>query len=475
MVPGGMMMNKKLIIFTLIVSMVLLLSACSTMGMGNAQRSYEVTFLKPDGSFLKTIFENSYLENPNIISEDGRLVKWYKDSGLEHEWLFNSDVGYEGLILYGKWVESRKVTFHYNSGTPSLSVSVELGSHVDQPDNPEKEGYSFLGWFANTDLQTEWSFNEDVVDEDVNLYAKWQILIHKVRFETNGGSRIPLQVFYKGMKEKVVPEPTREGYDFKSWYIDSRLTEPFKLYSDEVTRDLTLYAAWELKQFNVTLSHDIYLPDQYFSIGYGELLTDYSIPNMPGYSIPYMPGYSIEGVYFDNGYRSRLDPSEYRVYQDLHLYARWVTPQNRLIQIVDTYSQKFPEAENDLQRWTIRNERKAEIRKILQGADVINWAGTIKSLGTTRDGRAYLSVSISPRITIGTWNNQLSDLFEDTLITMDSPLYQKLLNYSVGDKIVFSGSFFSADEDYIREKSLTIRGSMNTPNFLFKFTSIDLM
>lgn len=461
------MMNKKLIQIITIVSVTLLLFACSTMGMGNAQKDYEVTFLKPDGSVLKTIFHNLYLEDPNILSEDGLLVKWYKDSRLEHEWIFNTDKGYKGLILYGKWVEGRKVTFHYNNGTPSYSVSFEIGSHIDQPDNPKKKGYSFLGWFIDTDLQTEWRFNENVVDDDVNLYARWQILIHKVRFETNGGSRVPLQVFYKGMKEKVVPEPTREGYDFKGWYIDSRLTEPFELYSDEVARDMTLYAAWELKQFSVTLSHDIYLPDQHFSIGYGESLTGYSIPNMPGYS--------LEGVYFDSGYRSILDPSEYRVYQDLHLFARWVTPQNKLIQIVDTYSKKFPEAENDLQKWAIRNERKVEIRSILQGADVINWSGTIKSLGTTTDGRAYLSVSISPRITIGTWNNQLSDLFEDTLIPMDSPIYQKLLDYSVGDKIVFSGSFFSADKDYIRETSLTIRGSMNTPNFLFKFSSIDLM
>ena len=461
------MMNKKLILFSIIVSAVLLLSVCSTMGVGNAQKSYEVTFLKPDGSFFKTIFENSYLDNPNIISEDGRLGKWYKDSGLEHEWLFNSDEGYEGLILYGKWVESRKVTFHHNDGTPSFSVSLEVGSYIDQPDNPKKEGYSFLGWFSDTDLQTEWRFNENVVKENVDLYAKWQILLHKVRFETNGGSQVPLMFFYKGMKEKVVPEPIREGYDFKGWYIDSSLTKPFILYSDEVTQDLTLYAAWDLKQFNVTLSHDIYIPDQHFNVGYGELLT--------GYSIPYIPGYSLEGVYLDNGYRSKLDPSEYRVNQDLHLFARWVTPQNKLIQIVDTYFKKFPEAENDLQKWTIRNERKDEIKKILQGTDAINWSGTIKSLGTTTDGRAYLSVSISPRITIGTWNNQLSDFFENTLIPMDSPIYKKLLNYSVGDKIVFSGSFFSSDKDYIRETSITIRGSMNTPDFLFKFTSIDLM
>lgn len=201
-------------------------------------------FLKPDGSFLKTIFANSYLENPNILSEDGRLVKWYKDSELDLEQLFNTDKGYEGLILYGKWVESRKVTFHPNNGTPSFSVSFEVGSYIGQPDNPKRQGYSFLGWFSDTDLQEEWSFDEYVVNDDMNLYANWQILIHKVRFETNGGSRVPLQVFYKGMKEKVIPEPIKEGYNFKGWYIDSRFTEPFDLYSDEITQDLTLYASW---------------------------------------------------------------------------------------------------------------------------------------------------------------------------------------------------------------------------------------
>ncbi len=461
------MMNKKLIIMIITIIVVLFLSTCSTTEIEKVPKSYEVIFMKPNGTYFKSVSENSVLDDPIVLSEDGRLAKWYRDSSLEHEWVFNVDEGYEGLILYGKWVESCKVTFHSNNETPSFSVSFEMGSYIDQPDIPKKEGYSFLGWFTDPDFQKEWSFNDTVVNDDVNLYAKWKILIYKVRFESNGGSRVPLQIFYKGMKKKPLQEPIKKGYDFKGWFTDLQLTNAFNLYSDEVDQDLTLYASWGLKQFNVTISHDNLIPDQNLRIGYDETLT--------GYYVPDIPGYSLEGIYLDSNYRSKLDLTEYRIDQNLHLYARWISPQSKLIQIIKKYSTEFPNAENDLQKWAIRNKRKEEIKDILQGAVITGWSGTIESLGTTTDGRAYLYVSISPKVTIGTWNNQLSDLFDDTLIPVESTLYKNLLGCSVGDRIIFSGVFFSSDEDFIRETSMTIKGAMNTPFFLFKFSSITVV
>lgn len=42
----------------------------------------------------------------------------------------------------------------------------------------------------------------------------------------------------------------------------------------------------------------------------------------------------------------------------------------------------------------------------------------------------------------------------------------------IGDKVRISGNFFQADADGVFENSMTIRGAMTAPEFLFRFTAI---
>ena len=46
---------------------------------------------------------------------------------------------------------------------------------------------------------------------------------------------------------------------------------------------------------------------------------------------------------------------------------------------------------------------------------------------------------------------------------------------SHGDKVNLTGYFFPSDLDYIYEISLTEEGSMNQPEFIFKFKDIQLV
>ena len=54
----------------------------------------------------------------------------------------------------------------------------EEGEYITFPQNPQKEGYTFDGWYKDAGCQTEWNEAVDCYDkpEDVNtvnLYAKW--------------------------------------------------------------------------------------------------------------------------------------------------------------------------------------------------------------------------------------------------------------------------------------------------------------
>jgi len=150
-------------------------------------------------------------------------------------------------------------------------------------------------------------------------------------------------------------------------------------------------------------------------------------------------------------------------------------PENeiRFIGVVEKYAKSFRTTKNELQQSTLRDHRKQELSKI--NTKVVSWVGTINQLSTNSEGKAILSVRISPYTEIKTWNNALSDIMANTLIEKGTSLYKVLTTLSTGQKVKFSGSFFPSADDFIEETSMTIQGSMQNPEFLFKFESIELI
>ena len=61
---------------------------------------------------------------------------------------------------------------------------------------------------------------------------------------------------------------------------------------------------------------------------------------------------------------------------------------------------------------------------------------------------------------------------DNTLIENGSDLYNSISDLSEGDRVVFSGTFIPDDSDFIREGSVTERGSMTDPEFILKFSDV---
>jgi hypothetical protein len=59
-----------------------------------------------------------------------------------------------------------------------------------------------------------------------------------------------------------------------------------------------------------------------------------------------------------------------------------------------------------------------------------------------------------------------------TLIDPEDPLFAKAVALKKSQRVQFSGSFFPNSTDCFREGSMTLGGSMDEPEFLFRFTDI---
>lgn len=65
------------------------------------------------------------------------------------------------------------VTFDSNGGTSVPDQVVQFGEKIQEPEAPTREGYIFAGWYKDIYLKDEWDFENDVVEGNMRLYAKW--------------------------------------------------------------------------------------------------------------------------------------------------------------------------------------------------------------------------------------------------------------------------------------------------------------
>lgn len=74
------------------------------------------------------------------------------------------------LALFGK----KRVDFDTRGGTELESVSVRKGEKIDPPMTPTKPGAMFAGWYSDPACTQRWSFEEDSVEKNMTLYARWR-------------------------------------------------------------------------------------------------------------------------------------------------------------------------------------------------------------------------------------------------------------------------------------------------------------
>lgn len=145
--------------------------------------------------------------------------------------------------------------------------------------------------------------------------------------------------------------------------------------------------------------------------------------------------------------------------------------QVRLLQIVNSSKIKYRGTSNEIQKSQARDERKQQLAEIPLRAE--NWVGTLVELETNSDGLGIVTVQLVDGVSVGTWNNALSDISDNTLVQKNSPLYARLAALNEGQVVRFTGMFSRSQEDYLKEVSMTQDGSMKEPSFLFRFEKID--
>ena len=52
-------------------------------------------------------------------------------------------------------------------------TTTQINTTIESPKNPKRKGFTFAGWYKESDCLNQWNFDTDIVTEPITLYAKW--------------------------------------------------------------------------------------------------------------------------------------------------------------------------------------------------------------------------------------------------------------------------------------------------------------
>ena len=268
--------------------------------------------------------EVKYNENynlPTLEKEGYEFVGWFTEPDGGGNQITN-DMPTDDTIkkLYPHFIPKEyEISFDKQDGTESDKIKVTYDSVYENLPIPEREGYTFGGWYLDTDYTEEIRNGDTVkITDNTNLYAKWIPNKYTVTLDGNGGSVTPtsIEVTYNYIYSGL-PTPTRTGYTFAGWYTEREggsivnTTDTVSILSN-----ITLYAHWTANNYTITFNANGGSVGQASKpITYGQ-----SYGTLP---TPSKTGYSFQGWYTALSGGTEITESTLVNNEGITVYARW--------------------------------------------------------------------------------------------------------------------------------------------------------
>ncbi|MDD6136020.1 MAG: InlB B-repeat-containing protein [Lachnospiraceae bacterium] len=213
----------------------------------------------------------TYIEGEGFVLPDKFALKkrgyvfegWYLDEELTEVVPEDTTAITGDITVYANWTESDAcdITYMLAGGTnhPDNPVQYKLTEEGLSLNDPSKNGYTFAGWYLDEDFYYAYDANEELPEDGIVLYAKWEIITYTIAFDLDGGAfeegvtPIADYTIEDGFDEIFDKEyiPSKEGYDFDGWLIkhaDEQVEEISKDSPDStigIYGDVIVIATWK--------------------------------------------------------------------------------------------------------------------------------------------------------------------------------------------------------------------------------------
>ncbi|MBR5052889.1 MAG: InlB B-repeat-containing protein [Bacteroidaceae bacterium] len=274
-------------------------------------REHILTYMV-DNDIYKTITivgGSTITPEPAPTKEGYTFSGWY---GLP-ETMPAEDVTVTGSFIINQYT----IIFNTDGGDPIESITQDYGSTITPPENPTKEGYTFIGW--------EPDIPETMPGNNLTCVAQWKVNSYTITYIVDGNVYKSDSIAY-GSEITPEPAPVKEGYTFSGWtYIPATMP----------TADVIVMGTFTINSYTLTYIVD---GEEYktSTVVYGSEITPEEEPTKEGYTfsgwseIPEtMPAEDVvvTGSFIVNNYTLTyiVDGEEYKT--DSIAYGTAITPE----------------------------------------------------------------------------------------------------------------------------------------------------
>lgn len=241
----------------------------------------------------------------------------------------------------GRKVENVHLNFVVDGQTIS-TIETSGKEVVAIPNNPEKEGYTFDGWYWDKDSWvnafTANSLLNAPISSDMSVYAKMTPIQYSITYNLDGGLNTNPSTYTIETSTITLSDATKEGYTFNGWYKESSFSNKVETLAQGSIGNVELFAKFTINQYTISFDTDGGNAVDSLTQDYNTTVTAPIDPVKEGYNFG---GWYLDGV--ETAYNFSTMPAK-----NISLKAKW-TPTEYFI----TYNLNGGENGENPEKYTI--------------------------------------------------------------------------------------------------------------------------
>ena len=147
------------------------------------------------------------------------------------------------------------VTMDTAGGDPIRPIQYTVESEAFQLPTPVRTGYIFLGWTGEGITEPQKTIEIPQGSTGDRTYtANWQVIEYTITLLDMDGAGTSEALVYTVEQPVTLPTPTREGYAFLGWTVNSDMAPQLTVVLPQGSIGNRTYTAnWELTEYNITM------------------------------------------------------------------------------------------------------------------------------------------------------------------------------------------------------------------------------
>ncbi len=193
---------------------------------------------------VKLTFKETYYEcqksdgTKDICSEVTNEVISYDLINNDAKEIYN-DIDFKGMDVIESLIKLCDVARDNEIGFKSLEITTNRNLDWKELEEGIKNGSKYNEYYEiNVDFE-EYLNEQEIINKEI--LENTDIVSFKVKFDSNGGSKVTEQVVVENDTARKPADPSKKGYEFIEWQLNGKKYD----FDRKVTKDITLKAKWK--------------------------------------------------------------------------------------------------------------------------------------------------------------------------------------------------------------------------------------